>query len=65
MWRGYGDGGGGVAIEFNTEKLKADQSSPFIVRKIEHLCETALEDWINKKLTNLRDLLVRLSLMNN
>lgn len=46
MWRGYGANGGGVAVVFDTAKLKFVEHSPFIVSKVEYADQSARLKWI-------------------
>ena len=53
MWRGYGANGGGVAVVFDTEKLKFDENSPFIVSKVAYAGQSARLKWIKDKIVSL------------
>lgn len=53
MWRGYGSGGGGVAIVFDTAKIQALEQSPLIVGKVAYHTQLEREAQIDKKLSAL------------
>lgn len=53
MWRGYGSGGGGVAIVFDTAQIQPLAQSPLIVGKVKYANQLAREIEIDKKLAAL------------
>lgn len=53
MWRGYGSGGGGVAIVFDTAQIQALEQSPLIVGKVTYGTQLERETQIDKKLAAL------------
>ena len=57
MWRGYGAGGNGVAIVFDTTKLEANEASPLIVGPINYRSSAQRRDWINEKVNALAGIL--------
>jgi len=57
MWRGYGAGGNGVAIVFDTTKLEANEASPLIVGPINYGSIAQRLDWINEKVNVLAGIL--------
>ena len=57
MWRGYGAGGGGIAIVFDTAKIEANEASPLIVGHVKYgTCEER-RAWISEKVQSLADIL--------
>lgn len=57
MWRGYGAGGNGVAIVFDTAKVEANEASPLIVGPINYGSSAQRLDWINEKVNALAGIL--------
>jgi len=57
MWRGYGANGNGAAIIFDSSKLKENESSPFLIMKVEYLSKEKRYDWIDKKFSEFAKLL--------
>ncbi|WP_413934245.1 DUF2971 domain-containing protein [Nitrospira sp. BLG_1] len=53
MWRGYGANGGGVAVVFDTTKLRSDDKLPFIVSKVTYADQSTRIKWIEDKITSL------------
>lgn len=53
MWRGYGAGGSGVAIVFDTSKIEANENSPLIVGPVRYASGEERLDWINTKVDAL------------
>lgn len=53
MWRGYGANGGGVAVVFDSGKLKFVANSPFIVGKVDYDGQPARLKWITDKIVSL------------
>jgi hypothetical protein len=62
MWRGYGSGGGGVAVVFDTAKIEALDNSPLIVGKVRYGTQLQRVEIIDKKLAALSSVLQRHSL---
>ena len=59
MWRGYGANGNGVAIVFDTSKLNPNEASPFIVGKVRYQSHPERIEWIDKKLSELSQVLTQ------
>lgn len=59
MWRGYGSGGGGVAIVFDTAKIQALEQSPLIVGKVSYGTQLEREAQIDEKLSALAGVIRR------
>lgn len=59
MWRGYGSGGSGVAIVFDTAKIEAMQGSPLIVGKVRYGTQLQRVEMIDEKLAVLSSVLQR------
>lgn len=57
MWRGYGAGGNGVAIVFNTAEFEANEASPLIVGPVKYGTSTERLAWINEKVNALAEIL--------
>lgn len=57
MWRGYGAGGNGVAIVFDTAKFEANDASPLIVGEVKYGSSAQRLDWINEKINALAEIL--------
>lgn len=53
MWRGYGAGGGGVAVIFDTTKLSFTESSPFIIGAVQYGTREDRLAWIESKIREL------------
>lgn len=49
MWRGYGGNGSGAAIIFDSQKLKENDESPFIVSKVVYASAKDRVRWIHEK----------------
>ncbi|WP_454840535.1 DUF2971 domain-containing protein [Pseudomonas hormoni] len=58
MWRGYGAGGSGVAIVFDTEKINASEDSPFIIGPVRYETTEDRLDWMDGKMKEVAELLV-------
>ncbi|NAT25953.1 hypothetical protein CU665_25300 [Pseudomonas syringae pv. actinidifoliorum] len=57
MWRGYGAGGSGVAIVFDTTKISATDNSPFIIGAVRYETTTNRLDWMVAKIKAIAELL--------
>jgi len=57
MWRGYGENGNGAAIIFDAGKINENQSSPFLIIKIEYLSKQQMHDWIDQKFSQFANIL--------
>lgn len=57
MWRGYGAGGSGVAIVFDTEKIEANETSPLIVGPVKYATSEHRRMWITEKIHALAEVL--------
>lgn len=57
MWRGYGDGGNGVAIVFGTDVLEAIEDSPLVIGRVHYGSRSERLDWIKKRLSVLANVL--------
>lgn len=57
MWRGYGAGGSGVAIVFDTTKISATDDSPFIIGAVRYETTTNRLDWMVAKIKAIAELL--------
>ena len=57
MWRGYGAGGAGMAIVFNTAKIEANPESPLIVGPVHYASSQERVQWIAEKIKALASLL--------
>ncbi|MBI6672553.1 DUF2971 domain-containing protein [Pseudomonas syringae] len=53
MWRGYGAGGSGVAIVFDTSKISANEESPFIIDAVQYMTTEERLDWIFGKIKGM------------
>lgn len=53
MWRGYGAGGGGVAVIFDTTKISFSESSPFIIGAVQYGTREYRLAWIESKIREL------------
>jgi len=58
MWRGYGAGGSGVAIVFDTTKISFNESSPFIIGAVRYATRAKRLEWIETKIKGLAELVV-------
>lgn len=59
MWRGYGSSGSGVAIVFDSAKIRALESSPLIVGKVRYRTQLQGIEWIDEKIVALAEVLKR------
>jgi len=57
MWRGYGADGSGAAIIFDTSKIDANESSPFVFRKVDYLTREERIVKIDQKFDEFSDIL--------
>lgn len=57
MWRGYGAGGSGVAIVFDTAQINVNESSPLIVGPVHYGTGAQRIEWITAKIKTLADTL--------
>lgn len=57
MWRGYGAGGSGVAIVFDTSKISASDESPFIISSVKYMTTANRLEWIAAKIKGIAELL--------
>lgn len=57
MWRGYGAGGGGVAIVLDTHNLAQIEQSPLILGRVHYGSRFERENWIDDKLERLAEIL--------
>lgn len=57
MWRGYGAGGGGVAIVFDTAEIEANESSPLIIGPVKYGTGAQRLEWITEKIGALAKIL--------
>ncbi|SET44011.1 DUF2971 domain-containing protein [Pseudomonas graminis] len=57
MWRGYGAGGSGVAIVFDTKKIAVSESSPFIIGAVKYGTREDRLNWITTKINGLAKIL--------
>ncbi|WP_416424483.1 DUF2971 domain-containing protein [Pseudomonas sp. App30] len=57
MWRGYGAGGSGVAIVFDTAKINAADNSPLIIGAVRYASTQARLKWIRDKLAEIANLI--------
>lgn len=57
MWRGYGAGGGGVAIVFDTKKIALSEASPFIIGAVQYSTRQERLEWIANKIKGLAELI--------
>jgi len=55
MWRGYGSGGSGVAVVFDTAKINFSESSPFIIGAVKYATREDRLAWIASKIKGLTD----------
>lgn len=62
MWRGYGSNGNGAAIVFDTAKLVDVPASSLRIAPVEYGSRQKRIDWLDKKLKEFSQLLVRLNL---
>lgn len=53
MWRGYGAGGSGVAVIFDTTKISFSESSPFIIGAVHYGTREDRLEWIATKIKGL------------
>lgn len=58
MWRGYGAGGSGVAIVFDTAKINASEDSPFIIGPVRYATTADRLGWMDAKMKAVAELLV-------
>lgn len=58
MWRGYANGGAGVAIVINTQKLNADPNSPLIIGKVHYGTRDERLGWIKDKIHDISQLVM-------
>lgn len=58
MWRGYGAGGSGVAIVFDTTKINVTESSPFIIGAVKYGTRAERLEWIATKIKGLAEVVV-------
>lgn len=59
MWRGYGVNGKGIAIVFDTSKIKPLSDSPLILSKVEYKSTIERKKWINDSLSILAKFIKR------
>ena len=57
MWRGYGANGNGAAIIFDSSKISENESSPFLIMKVEYLSKEKMYDWIDNKFSEFAKIL--------
>ncbi|WP_116892118.1 DUF2971 domain-containing protein [Pseudomonas syringae] len=57
MWRGYGAGGSGVAIVFDTSKIRANEESPFIIDAVQYMTTEDRLDWIFERIKGMAEVL--------
>lgn len=57
MWRGYGAGGSGVAIVFDTTKIALSESSPFIIGAVKYGTREDRLEWIAAKIKCLTEII--------
>lgn len=57
MWRGYGAGGGGVAVVFDTARIEVNESSPLIIGPVKYGTGEQRLDWITEKIGSLARIL--------
>lgn len=57
MWRGYGAGGSGVAIVFDTAKINASEDSPFIIGPVRYETTADRLGWMDAKMKAIAELL--------
>ncbi len=55
MWRGYGAGGSGVAIVFDTSKINAVDESPFIIGAVRYETTANRLEWIGTKIKGIAE----------
>lgn len=56
MWRGYGAGGSGVAIVFDTSKISASEDSPFIIGPVKYGTRAERLTWIETKIKGMAEI---------
>ncbi|QVI77586.1 DUF2971 domain-containing protein [Pseudomonas syringae] len=56
MWRGYGAGGSGVAIVFDTTKINFNESTPFIIGAVRYKTSVKRLEWFQTKIKGLAEL---------
>lgn len=57
MWRGYGAGGGGVAVVFDTTRINFSEHSPFIIGAVKYGTREERLAWIATKISGLAGLI--------
>lgn len=58
MWRGYGSGGSGVAIVFDTAQINFSESSPLIIGAVKYATREERLAWIASKIKGLADVII-------
>lgn len=53
MWRGYGAGGSGAAIVFDTSKIEVNETSPLIIGPVKYGTREQRREWITEKIQSL------------
>jgi hypothetical protein len=57
MWRGYGAGGGGVAIVIDTKKISFTESSPLIIGAVKYATQQSRIEWIENSIAELANVI--------